>query len=56
MQFVQELRRRLAAINAGFSAGQRAVVGITVVVLIVGGLAFGQWASKPSYSPLYSNL
>ena len=27
-----------------------------VPVLIVGGLLFTQWAAKPSYTPLFSNL
>jgi flagellar M-ring protein FliF len=39
-----------------FSTGQKAVVIAVVVALIGGAVVFSQWASKPSYSPLFSNL
>ncbi|WP_432564103.1 flagellar basal-body MS-ring/collar protein FliF [Kineococcus sp. SYSU DK003] len=39
-----------------FSAGQKAVVIAVVVALLGGAVLFSQWASKPSYAPLFSNL
>ncbi len=39
-----------------FTAGQRTVALIGVAVLILGGVAFGTWATKPSYTPLFSGL
>ncbi|MEW1959040.1 flagellar basal-body MS-ring/collar protein FliF [Kineococcus sp. NPDC059986] len=39
-----------------FSTGQKAVVIAVVAALIGGAVLFSQWASKPSYSPLFSNL
>jgi flagellar M-ring protein FliF len=56
MDFLNVIRQRVAKLNAGFSAGQRTVVVIAVLALGIGGFAFTQWAAKPSYAPLYSNL
>ncbi|PRY18219.1 flagellar basal-body MS-ring/collar protein FliF [Kineococcus rhizosphaerae] len=39
-----------------FSTGQKAVVIAVVAALLGGAVLFSQWASKPSYSPLFSNL
>ncbi|GAB3467583.1 flagellar basal-body MS-ring/collar protein FliF [Kineococcus endophyticus] len=39
-----------------FSTGQKAVVIAVVAALIGGAVVFSQWASKPSYSPLFSSL
>ncbi|WP_040157720.1 flagellar basal-body MS-ring/collar protein FliF [Mobilicoccus massiliensis] len=39
-----------------FTAGQRAVTIIALVVALVGGFAFYQWASKPTLTPVFSNL
>jgi flagellar M-ring protein FliF len=41
---------------AGFSSGQKAVVGVAVLAVVVGGYLFMSWAGKPSYVPLFSNL
>jgi flagellar M-ring protein FliF len=48
--------KRVLSSFGGFSAGQKAVTLCTVVALIVGGMFFSKWASKPTYAPLYSNL
>ncbi len=56
MDFLNVIRQRISKINAGFSAGQRTVVVIAVLALALGGFGFTQWASKPSYAPLFSNL
>ncbi|MCU1659522.1 MAG: Flagellar M-ring protein [Pseudonocardiales bacterium] len=39
-----------------FSAGQKAVTVVAGIALIVGGVLFATWTSKPSYAPLYTNL
>lgn len=41
---------------AGFSPGQRAVVAVAAITLIIGGMFFAQWANKPAMVPLFSNL
>jgi flagellar M-ring protein FliF len=48
--------RRGVATFRSFSAGQKAAVACTLVVLVVGGYLFSTWASKPTYGQLYSNL
>lgn len=40
----------------GFTAGQRAVTIIAIIVAILGGVVFVQWASRPTMSPLFTNL
>src|SRR5687768_6126320 len=39
-----------------FTSGQKAVTIAAVVALVIGGYFFATWASKPSYSNLFSNL
>lgn len=51
-----QLRQRANVALAGFTHGQKAVVGIAVISLLLGGLLFTRWVSKPSYATLYSNL
>jgi flagellar M-ring protein FliF len=48
-------QKALGALN-GFSTGQKAVVVIAVITLVVGGVFFAQWAAKPTMVPLFSNL
>ncbi|MCL2541339.1 MAG: flagellar M-ring protein FliF [Nocardioidaceae bacterium] len=40
----------------GFTAGQKAVVIIGSLALVLAAVMVFRWASTPSYSPLYSNL
>ncbi len=40
----------------GFTAGQKAVTGIAIVALLVGGFFFTSWAAKPSLVPVFTNL
>src|SRR5256886_4330152 len=51
-----EVVKRLAKTFGAFTPGQKAVTLIGVVVLGVGGFFFANWASAPSYAPLFSNL
>lgn len=39
-----------------FTAGQRAVTVIALVVALVGGVAFYQWASRPTMAPAFTGL
>lgn len=48
--------KRFATGFKGFSAGQKAVVLAVVAALVAGGILFSQWASKPTYAPMFSNL
>ncbi|HYN93838.1 MAG TPA: flagellar basal-body MS-ring/collar protein FliF [Pilimelia sp.] len=48
--------RRVGATFGSFTAGQKAVTLLGIVVLAVGGFFFATWASKPAYAPLFSNL
>src|SRR5665213_1360730 len=41
---------------ADFTAGQKAMTAIAIIAVLVGGYLFSSWASKPSYTPLFSNL
>ncbi|GAA0917284.1 flagellar basal-body MS-ring/collar protein FliF [Virgisporangium aurantiacum] len=39
-----------------FTPGQKAVSIVAVIAIAVGGYFFATWVSKPTYSPLFSNL
>ena len=54
--FLLRLRDRSKEIVAGFSSGQKTVVIVAVLAVVVGGYLFMSWASQPSYVPLFSNL
>lgn len=54
-QFLTLSRRAWRDFRA-FSAGQKAVTIVALVALIVGGVLFSTWKSKPAYAPLYTNL
>jgi flagellar M-ring protein FliF len=41
---------------SGFSSGQKAMLGMAVLAVVLGGYLFMGWAGKPSYVPLFSNL
>jgi flagellar M-ring protein FliF len=50
------LGRRVWNDFRAFSTGQKAVTIVAGIALLVGGLLFATWKSKPSYAPLYTNL
>jgi flagellar M-ring protein FliF len=54
-QVTAALSRLIAAFKA-FTAGQKAVVMVSVLVLGIGGYAFYTWSATPQYSPLFTNL
>ncbi|SOD71339.1 flagellar M-ring protein FliF [Jatrophihabitans sp. GAS493] len=39
-----------------FSPGQKAVSIVALLAVTIGGYVFTQWAAKPTYSPLFTNL
>lgn len=50
------LRQRFTEIFNGFTVGQKAVIGLAVVGVVIGGFLFTSWASKPTYAALYTDL
>ncbi len=44
------------SVLAGLHAGQKVMVGLAVVGLVVGGVVFMHIESKPNYQPLFTNL
>jgi flagellar M-ring protein FliF len=53
---VRALRGRFGSAFDGFTRGQKTMLGLAVVAVLVGGLMFTKWSSAPSYTALYSNL
>src|SRR3954453_21523743 len=53
---VDQLRRKASQTMSGFSTGQKVITALAVVALAAGGMFFSSWASKPTYTPLFSNL
>jgi len=47
---------RAQGMLSGFTAGQRAVIGVAVVALMLGAFGLSKWASTPSMTVLYGNL
>ncbi len=47
---------RVRSMAAGFTPGQRGVVVVAVLALVLGAFAFSRWVSQPSWTPLFSNL
>jgi flagellar M-ring protein FliF len=40
----------------GFTPGQKVVTGLLAAILLVAGYAYSQYAGRPQYSPLFTNL
>ena len=55
-QLLEKARERVKQILEGFTPGQKAVTGIAVLVVLVGGYLFTSWAAKPTYAPLFTGL
>ena len=53
---MRQLREQVTRMLAGFTTGQKAVLGLAVAGVLVAGVVFSGWASKPSYAALYTNL
>jgi flagellar M-ring protein FliF len=54
--FITDARTRANAVLGGFSPGQKMMTVLAVVALVIGGVMFTRWASRPTYAPLFSNL
>ena len=46
----------LKRLLVGFTPGQKAVTGLALLALLVGGVLFTSWAAKPSLVPVFTNL
>jgi flagellar M-ring protein FliF len=53
---LQSLKGRAGSVFDGFTRGQKAMLGIAIAAVLVGGFLFTKWSSAPSYTALYSNL
>ena len=53
---VTRLRDRARETTAGFSSGQKTMLALAVLGVVIGGYLFMSWAGKPTYVPLFSNL
>ncbi|MCU1375958.1 MAG: flagellar M-ring protein FliF [Actinomycetia bacterium] len=50
------VKGRIGAAFEGFTRGQKTMLGIAVVAVLIGGFMFTKWSAAPSYTSLYSNL
>jgi flagellar M-ring protein FliF len=53
---LSSLKGRAGAAFNGFTRGQKTMLGLAVVAVLVGGFLFTKWSSSPSYTSLYSSL
>ncbi|MBW3083936.1 Flagellar M-ring protein [Austwickia sp. TVS 96-490-7B] len=53
---LQAVVGRAKSVFNGFTPGQRAVTIIAVVVAVVGMVVFANWSSKPTMTPIFTNL
>lgn len=56
MPDLDRLKHRASSLLAQFTAGQKAVLAVALVAVLVSGVAFTRWAGKPSYAPLFTDL
>ncbi|WP_020143838.1 flagellar basal-body MS-ring/collar protein FliF [Terracoccus sp. 273MFTsu3.1] len=54
--FLSSAAQRLGATVKAFTVGQRTVAVIGLAILALGAVALTTWATKPSYSPLFTGL
>lgn len=48
--------RRALDVFASFTPGQKAVTVLAALAVVTGGVLFANWAARPSYAPLFTNL
>ncbi|WP_062204840.1 flagellar basal-body MS-ring/collar protein FliF [Demequina salsinemoris] len=53
---VTSLMERFKTTAGEMSLGQKVIIGMLGVILVIGGFAVFQWSSKPSMAPLFTNL
>src|SRR5437868_9598401 len=47
---------RIRSVLSTISLGQKVVIGLLAVGLVLGGFFFYRWITAPTYAPLFSNL
>lgn len=50
------IKGRAGSVFDGFTRGQKTMLGLAVVAVLIGGFMFTKWSAAPSYTPLFSNL
>ncbi|HUW88226.1 MAG TPA: flagellar basal-body MS-ring/collar protein FliF [Candidatus Paceibacterota bacterium] len=50
------VRSRTASVLSGFTAGQKVMTGLSVIGLVIAGVAFMRIESQPNFQPLFTNL
>ncbi len=50
------LMARSSRMFGGFTPGQRVVTAVAALAIVVGGVMFVSWVSKPTYAPLFTGL
>src|SRR5689334_19351339 len=53
---LDQLGTRGRQLLAGFTPGQRGIIVVAVLALVLGTVALGRWAAQPSWTPLFSGL
>ena len=53
---VTQVKDRAKGFMEGFTPGQRSVVIVAAIALLMGAFALSRWVSQPSWAPLYGNL
>jgi flagellar M-ring protein FliF len=56
MERLNLVGNRARQLVAGFTPGQRGVVVVAVLALILGTVALSKWAAQPSWTPLFTGL
>lgn len=56
MSRVNVVLDRAKGVMSGFTTGQRSVVVVVGLALILGAFALSRWLAQPSWAPLYGNL
>jgi flagellar M-ring protein FliF len=51
-----QLGARGRQLIAGFTPGQRGIIVVAVLALLLGTVALAQWAARPTWSPLFTGL
>ena len=54
--FLSRVLDALKSTLRGFTAGQKAITAIALVAVVLGGVLFTSWATKPALVPLFTNL
>lgn len=53
---MNQVMSRARGMMSGFTPGQRGVIAVAAIALVLGAFALSRWAAQPSWTPLFSNL